>query len=200
VDIMAQAKMNTLHLHLTDDQGFSVQVKKYPDLAVPSDIFVELQNKLQTNVEPTKFYYTQDDIAQLIQYAIRRGVRIIPEFGVPGKLEFTTNGNVLIGHTGAWYKAGIVSKCPSFACSRAWSLTLNPLLEKTYEVIQGVLEEMSVLFPDPYMHLGGDEVWTDCWMEDASARQASVKIFEDRLWPIIAHLPRNKTVIRWEET
>jgi hexosaminidase len=210
---MAAAKMNVLHLHLTDDQGFSVESKRYPNMPTPSDIYVHFEHKLKDKtVETTKYFYTQEELKQLVNYAIRVGVRIIPEFGVPGLCHsLPLLLKPFVGHTGAWFNAGIITNCPKFACSRAWSMVMNPTLEKTYEVIQRILEEMSEVFPDPVMHLGGDEVWPDCWREDQSIwtymrtngipnYDKLLHKFEDRLWSIITSLPQSKKVIRWEET
>jgi len=81
---------------------------------------------------------------------------------------------------------------------------LNIQLERTYEVIKNILTEAAEIFPDPLMHLGGDEVWDTCWREDRSIGTNNyndlLNNFENRLYDIVKKLPGNKTIIRWEET
>ncbi len=134
LDGMAAVKLNVLHLHLTDDQGFRVESKVYPQ-------FHEKASEGQ--------YFTQTQIKEIIAYAGERGIRVVPEFDVPG-------------HATSWVVA-----FPELASgpgpyrlennSGIFDPTLDPTNEKTYEVLQGLFAEMAQLFPDTYFHIGGDE-------------------------------------------
>lgn len=137
---MVRYKYNTLQLHLTDDQGWRVEIKEYPGLV-------------------GKDYYTQEQLADLIQYAAKRHVEIVPELDIPG-------------HTVA-----ILATYPELGCTHTDTLpkivgkTLDLMLcannEKVYTVYRNIIKEISELFPSRYIHLGGDEAvveknWTKC--------------------------------------
>jgi hexosaminidase len=138
IDGMAAVKMNVLHLHLSDDQGFRVESKKFPKLH-------ELGSDGQ--------YYTQSELRELIAYAHDRGIRVVPEFDTPG-------------HSGSWFVAypelastpGIYKIDPG----APYSVT-DPTQERTYKFLDKFIGEMSKLFPDEYFHIGGDEVDGKPW-------------------------------------
>ncbi len=132
---MAAVKMNVFHWHLTDDQGFRVEIKsrpKFHELASDGD------------------YYTQKEIVDLVQFAADLGIRVVPEFDVPA-------------HATSWLVAypEIGSKeNHTYSIERnsgIFNPTLDPTNPKTYEIIADVFAEMAVLFPDAYFHIGGDE-------------------------------------------
>jgi len=135
IDGLAAVKMNVLHWHLSDDQGFRVESKRYP----------LLQRKGSDGL-----YYTQDEIRDVIAYARNRGVRIVPEFDMPG-------------HATSWF-AGY----PNLASGKGpynivrepgiLTATMDPTKEYTYKFLDGFIGEMARLFPDAYFHIGGDEV------------------------------------------
>ncbi len=136
IDGMAAVKMNVLHLHLTDDQGFRVESKSYP-------ILHEKGSDGQ--------YFTQIELRTIVQYAADRGIRVVPEFDVPG-------------HASSWLAAmpelGSVKGKKSYEIERnagVFDPTLDPTNEKTYEVLAAVFKEMAEIFPDEYFHIGGDE-------------------------------------------
>ena len=144
IDGMAAVKLNVLHLHLSDDEGFRVQSKRCPRL---------------TEFASDGLFYTQDQIRQLIAYARDRGVRIVPEFDVPG-------------HAVSWlvaYPQLSSGPAPS-GLVRSEHDTLRPPLDptnpETYKVIDRVFGEMEKLFPDAYFHIGGDEVDGKYWDKD----------------------------------
>jgi hexosaminidase len=141
LDGMVAVKLNVLHLHLSDDQGFRVESKNFP--------------KLQ-EMGSDGNYYTQAQINDIIKYANERGIRVYPEFDMPG-------------HTTSWFvgypqyaslppgKDGAPAK---YSIERRWGVfnpTFNPTLDKTYEFLDKFFKEMSALFPDEYIHVGGDE-------------------------------------------
>jgi len=144
LDAMAAVKLNVFHWHLTDDQGFRVEVKSYPK-------FQELASK--------GLFYTQEEIIDLVQYADNLGIRVVPEFDIPA-------------HATAWLVAypEIGSKeNESYTIeinAGIFNPTLDPTNKKTYEIIDAVFTEMSALFPDSYFHIGGDENAGKHWNEN----------------------------------
>jgi hexosaminidase len=134
LDGMAAVKMNVLHWHLTEDQGFRVETKKYPEL--------HLQGS-------DGDFYTQNEIKEIINYAADRGIRVMPEFDMPG-------------HATAWVVSHpeIASAPGPYTIERRPGIfdpTLDPTNEQTYKLLEGFFSEMTALFPDKYMHIGGDE-------------------------------------------
>jgi hexosaminidase len=134
LDAMAAVKLNVLHWHLTEDQGFRVESKKFPKLhSLGSD----------------GLYYSQDQVREIIAYAADRGIRVIPEFDIPGHSTSWLVGYPELGSAPGPYKiergAGIFEPA------------LDPTREQTYKFLDGFLGEMAALFPDAYMHIGGDE-------------------------------------------
>jgi hexosaminidase len=146
VDGMAAVKLNILHMHLSDDEGFRVESKKAPKL---------------TEKASDGLFYTQEQVKQLIAYARERGVRVVPEFDVPG-------------HAVAWLTAypELASGAAPAGLVRNETDTVRPPLdptnEETYKLLDKVFGEMEGLFPDRYFHIGGDEVDGKYW--DSSER------------------------------
>ena len=143
LDAMASVKLNVFHWHLTDDQGFRVEVKSRPKLH-------ELGSDRQ--------YYTHHQIKEVVAYAANLGIRVIPEFDVPG-------------HASSWLKAypEIASKDTIYSIERYAGIfdpTLDPTNDKTYEILYDVFSEISPLFPDKYFHIGGDENEGKHWDEN----------------------------------
>ena len=139
VDGLAMLKMNVLHLHLSDDQGFRFPSKGYPKLVSPD-------------------HYSLEELAALVAYAGARGVRIVPELDMPG-------------HVTSWLVA--YPQWGSEACEPSQRFgvhkgCLNPLNDAVYQGIETLLEELAEVFPDDYVHVGGDEVSPDWWQRDAT--------------------------------
>ncbi len=135
LDAMAAVKLNVFHWHLTDDQGFRVEIKSYPKLhQMGSD----------------GLFYTQLEIQEIVQYASGLGIRVIPEFDVPAHATAWLTGYPEIGS-----KKDTVYSIEKNA--GIFNPTLDPTNPKTYEIIDAVFTEMSGLFPDNYFHIGGDE-------------------------------------------
>ncbi len=135
LDGMSAVKLNVLHWHLSDDQGFRVECRTWPRL-----------HKLGSD----GLYYTQDQIRDVIAYAADRGIRVMPEFDIPG-------------HSTSWLAAypEYAGSAGPFSIERKFGIfdpTFNPALEKTYAFLDAFIKEMAALFPDPYFHIGGDEV------------------------------------------
>ncbi|HPF51256.1 MAG TPA: beta-N-acetylhexosaminidase [Draconibacterium sp.] len=186
LDAMAAVKMNTFHWHLSDDQGFRVESFVFPGL--------------QEQGSDGK-YYTQDEIKEVIAFAAERGIRVIPEFDIPG-------------HSKSWQIAyselGTDQRQMSLKNTggEMFSPPLDPTNEKVYEFLDRFIEEMGALFPDPYFHIGGDEVDSKYWdnneriqtfmhehnLADAHALQA---YFNKRVQPILEK--HGKKMVGWQE-
>jgi hexosaminidase len=135
LDGMEAVKMNVLHLHLSDNQGFRVESRKFP--------------KLQ-GMGSDGLFYTQEEIRDLIDYARDRAIRVVPEFDMPG-------------HSTSWFVGypELASGSGPYELERKWGVfdpAMDPTNEKTYKFLNEFLAEMAKLFPDQYLHIGGDEV------------------------------------------
>lgn len=158
IDQLARLKMNVLHLHLCDDQGFRVQIDKYPQLNQIGS-YREGTSKRNGTVkfDTTKYggYLTKIDVAYIVDYARRRNVDIIPEIDIPG-------------HTVA-----MIASCPQLSCkgeqvpvSTRWGISKTILCagkQSTYQFLYDVLDEVCQMFPSRLIHLGGDEAPKDSW-------------------------------------
>lgn len=134
LDAMAAVKLNVMHWHLTEDQGFRIESKKYTKLhQMGSD----------------GLFYTQEEARKIIEYARERGIRVVPEFDMPGHVQAW-----LVGHPELAAAPG------PHTISRRWGImdaAFDPTKEEVYKLLDGFLGEMAKLFPDAYMHIGGDE-------------------------------------------
>jgi hexosaminidase len=185
LDAMAAVKLNVFHWHLSDDQGFRVESKRFP--------------KLQQMGSDGKFY-TQEEIRHIVAYARDRGIRVIPEFDVPGHTTSWLVGYPNLGLSPGPYEIG-----------RRWGVydtTMDPTKEETFRFLDTFFGEMAPLFPDPYFHIGGDEVRETAWKDVASiqafARQHNLKgshelqaNFNRRLHAILKKY--GKTMVGWDE-
>ncbi len=134
LDAMAAVKMNVLHWHLTEDQGFRVETKKLPEL--------HLQGSDGN-------FYTQEQVREIIRYAADRGIRVMPEFDMPGHATAWVVSHPEIASLPGPYK---IERRPGI-----FDPTLDPTNEATYKLLEVFFKEMAALFPDKYMHIGGDE-------------------------------------------
>src|SRR2546422_888898 len=185
LDAMAAVKLNVFHWHLTEDQGFRVESKKFPKLHV---------------LGSDGLFYTQDQVREIIAYARDRGIRVMPEFDIPGHSTSWLVGYPELGSAPGPYKiergAGIFEPA------------LDPTREQTYRFLDTFLGEMAGLFPDAYMHIGGDENEGKQWdrnpqiqafmkekgIKDNHALQA---YFNQRVLKILQK--HHKKMIGWEE-
>lgn len=163
LDIMQFHKMNTLHLHLTDDQGWRIEIKKYPRLTEVGSVRKEtLIGHHHTSNKydgiPHGGYYTQEEIHEIVSYAASKGITIIPEIDLPGHMLAALTAYPELGCTDGpyelWCKWGISDD------------VLCPGKDETFTFIEGVLDEIIELFPSKYIHIGGDECpkvrWEKC--------------------------------------
>jgi hexosaminidase len=185
LNAMAAVKLNVFHWHLSDDQGFRVESKKFP--------------KLQ-QLGSDGHFYTQEQIREVIEFARERGIRVVPEFDIPG-------------HTTALLTAypEFASAAGPYAIERFWGIfqpTMNPAREETYAFLDEFLGEMAGLFRDKYFHIGGDEVDPTQWQKNdaiqAFARKNNLSndtalqtYFTQRVQKILA--AHGKTMIGWDE-
>jgi hexosaminidase len=134
IDGMAAVKLNVLHWHLTEDQGFRVESKRFPRLhTLGSD----------------GLFYTQEEIREVIAYARERGIRVVPEFDMPGHATSWLVGHPELGSAPGPYQ---IERRPGI-----FEPALDPTREEVYEFLDKFLGEMAALFPDAYLHIGGDE-------------------------------------------
>jgi hexosaminidase len=185
LDGMEAVKLNVFHWHLSENQGFRVESHKYPKL-----------HELGSD----GLYYTQDEIRGLIAYARDRGIRVVPEFDMPG-------------HSTAWFVGHpeIASGPGPYQIERKWGIfdpAMDPTNEKTYKFLNDFIAEMAKLFPDAFFHIGGDEVNGKEW--DANpAIQEFKKVhgikdniglqayFSQRVQELV--VKHGKTPIGWDE-
>ncbi|VXD07262.1 Beta-N-acetylhexosaminidase [Enterobacterales bacterium 8AC] len=145
IDGMAAAKLNVFHWHLTDDQGWRFASERYP--------------KLQQLASDGHFY-TREQMQQVVAYATARGIRVVPEIDLPGHAS-----------TIAVAYPELMSAPGPYQMERAWGVhkpTLDPANGEVYQFIDNIVGELVAIFPDPYLHIGGDEVDASQWNESQS--------------------------------
>jgi len=178
-------KLNVFHWHLSENQGFRVESKKFP--------------KLQ-ELGSDGMFYTQDEVRGLIEYARDRGIRVVPEFDMPG-------------HSTAWFVGypELASAPGPYLIERKWGVfdpAMNPTDEKVYKFLDEFIGEMTKLFPDHYFHIGGDEVNGKQWNANpeiqAYMKEHGIKsneelqaYFSQRVQKIVTK--HGKAVIGWDE-
>ena len=161
IDLIAMHNMNVFHWHLTDDQGWRIEVKKYPDLAKIGSVREKTvlgHNSDEFDDTPYGGYYTQEEAREIVKYAADRFITVIPEIDMPGHMIAALAAYPDMGCTGGPYKV-----------SPIWGIMPDVLClgnEKTYQFCEDVLSEMMDIFPSEYIHLGGDETpnvrWKEC--------------------------------------
>ncbi len=185
LDAMAAVKLNVFHWHLSDDQGFRVESKRFPRLQ---------------QLGSDGHFYTQDQVRHIIAYAGDRGIRVVPEFDMPG-------------HTTSWFVGypELASAPGPYSIERRWGIfqpTMDPTREETYKFLDKFLGEMTALFPDRYFHIGGDEVDPTQWKQSQSiqafARERNLETpngllayFSRRVQQILKKY--GKTMVGWDE-
>jgi hexosaminidase len=217
IDRMALYKFNKFHLHLTDDQGWRIEIKKYPDLTTKGawrvfndqdSICIDKAKENPDFALPADFikdtpegkmyggFYTQDDIKELVQYAADRFITIVPEIDMPGHMK------------------AVLNSYPELSCvdgagwGKIFSIPLCPCEESTYQFAENVLSEISELFPGEFVHIGGDEVDKTTWAQSDACRTLIKKeklknvdelqsYFIRRLEKFL--LTKNKKMIGWDE-
>ena len=161
IDLIAMHNMNVFHWHLTDDQGWRIEVKKYPGLAKIGSVREKTVLGHNSDVfddTPYGGYYTQEEAREIVKYAADRFITVIPEIDMPGHMIAALAAYPDMGCTGGPYKV-----------CQIWGVMPDVLClgnEKTYQFCEDVLSEMMDIFPSEYIHLGGDETpnvrWKEC--------------------------------------
>jgi hexosaminidase len=185
LDGMAAVKLNVFHWNLSENQGFRIESKKFP--------------KLQ-EMGSDGLYYTQDEVRDLIAYAHDRGIRVVPEFDMPG-------------HSTAWFVGypELASGPGPYQIERKWGVfdpAMDPTQERTYKFLDALIGEMANLFPDHYFHIGGDEVNGKQWDANPNIQafmhahglktnQDLQAYFNTRVQKIVSK--HGKTMVGWDE-
>ena len=174
IDMMSIHKMNTLHWHLTDDQGWRIEIRKYPRLTEVGSIrkgTVIRKEWGHYDGIPYGGYYTQEQIKDVIDYAAAQGITIIPEIDLPGHMLAALAAYPELGCTGGPYEVW-----------GTWGIADDVLCagnEKTMEFLENVLSEVADLFPSEYVHIGGDECpkvrWEKCPVCQAKIKELGLK-------------------------
>jgi hexosaminidase len=209
IDMLSFLKINTFHWHLVDDQGWRIEIKKYPKLTEIGAWRVNQEHLLWNEVKENKLteksdfggYYTQEEIKEVIEYAALRYINVVPEIELPAHVmsaiaaypELSCKGEqIMVPSGGVWPITEIY--CPG--------------KETTFEFIENVLEEVTALFPSKYVHIGGDEAtktnWKTC--EHCQKRIKDEKLLDEEglqsymIKRVAEYLKiKNRTLIGWDE-
>lgn len=209
LDIMAIHKMNTFHWHLTDDQGWRVEIKRYPKLTEFGSMRKETAiGKGWYDVKydgiPHGGYFTQDEVKEIVAYAASKGITVIPEIDVPAHM------------------LAAVASYPDLCCTGEqhdvwgrWGVSLEILCagkEESFEFLENVLMEIMELFPSEYIHIGGDECpktrWAECPLCQARMKELGIADDEKALVNLQAYVTNRvetflaqhgKRIIGWDE-
>lgn len=207
LDLMAAHKLNVFHFHLTDDQGWRVQIKRYPKLTEIGSWrartkFGHRASPLWDD-KPHGGYYTQDDIREIVAYAAERHITVVPEIDVPGHSQAAIAAYPELGNTD-------VIDTNSLTVWDTWGINPNVLAptDNTLRFYEGVFEELLELFPSEFIHVGGDECLKDQWKQSATAQARIAELGladEDELqsW-FIGHFDkwlsaRGRRLVGWDE-
>jgi hexosaminidase len=210
IDLMATYKMNTFHWHLTDDQGWRIEIKRYPKLTQVGAWRVDQTDKVwgqrpqATEGETPTYggYYTQEQIKEIVRYAAERNITIVPELDVPG------------------HSAAAIAAYPYLSCTQqpqrpmtggnytGMSSNLCPGNDSVFTFLQGVYSEVIDLFPSTYIHVGGDEVdktpWKACPKCQARIKAEGLKNEEELQSYFIRRMEafvisKKRKMIGWDE-
>jgi hexosaminidase len=209
IDVMSAYKINKFHWHLTDDQGWRIEIKKYPNLikkgAWRADrtgiSWWERKPKSPDEATPIGGYYTQDDIREIVKYATTRNVEIIPEIDVPGhSLALITSYPHLACRDDVAFEVATGGPAPHDALCAG--------KETTYEFLNNVFIEVAGLFPSKYIHIGGDECkkadWKLCDLCNKKIAENSLKDVDELQSYFVSRISKQisalgKTLIGWDE-
>ena len=209
LDMMALHNMNQFHFHLSEDQGWRIEIKKYPELteigAYRSGTVIGHNGQIYDTIRHGGFY-TQDELRDLIQYAAERHINIIPEIDLPGHMQAALACYPQLGCSGGPYEVW-----------RRWGVSEDVLCagnEEAMQFVENVLNEVMDVFPSPYIHIGGDECpkvrWEKCPKCQAKIKELGIKAdgkftAEDYLQSYVMNRmakvveARGRRVIGWDE-
>ena len=175
IDLLAAYKFNTFHWHLTDDQGWRIEIKKYPRLTTigsqrAQTVIGNYHDRTPQQYDNTPYggFYTQDQIRDVVKYAADRYITIIPEIEMPGHSEAAL----------AAYPELSCDPSRTYKVSETWGVFYDVYCpsEKTFTFLQDVLTEVMDLFPSKYIHIGGDEVPKNVWKESPFCQKLIKKL------------------------
>jgi hexosaminidase len=204
IDLMAIHKLNTFHWHLTEDQGWRIEIKKYPNLtAIGSKRKNTIKEPYQRNsYEPHEGYYTQEEIREVVAYARKKYITIIPEIETPSHAMAALASYPELGCKGKDYevstKMGVMFEDDDFCAGR----------ESTFTFLENVLDEVMELFPGEYIHIGGDEcpktMWKSCPYCQARIRNENLKDENELQGYFIQRIEKylnkkGRKIIGWDE-
>ncbi|MFC7309848.1 beta-N-acetylhexosaminidase [Streptomyces monticola] len=207
LDLLAAHKLNVFHFHLTDDQGWRIEIKRHPKLTEQASWRSRTKYGHRASPlwedKPHGGYYTQDDIREIVAYAAERHITVVPEIDVPGHSQAAIAAYPELGNTD-------VVDTAALSVWDTWGVNPNVLAptDTVLRFYEGVLEEVLELFPSAFVHIGGDECPKDQWKQSpaAQARIAELGLHgEDELqsW-FIRHFDswlagRGRRLIGWDE-
>ena len=197
IDLLALHNMNRFHWHLTDDQGWRIEIKKWPKLisvgSKRSGTIIGTNSDIDDGI-PYGGYYTQDEAREVVAYAAARHITVIPEIDMPGHMLAALASYPELGCTGGPYQVG-----------HYWGVYKDVLCvsnERVYQFVEDVLTEIMDIFPSEVIHIGGDETPTDKWLQcprcqalqkQLPAPQQTAEDFEpltSKLSPLQAHFTK----------
>ena len=202
IDLMAMHKQNMFHWHLTEDQGWRIEIKKYPRLTEVGAWRPFTADYRDENPDGTPHggFYTQDDVREVVEYARRRFVTVIPEIELPG------------------HASAAIAAYPQLSCNpdaphavaTSWGVKTDVFCPNafTFQFLEDVFTELFDLFPSPYYHIGGDECPKDAWMESdyckALMKVLGITDFHELQTFFVRRMDsflraHGKTVIGWDE-
>ncbi|MEZ4780475.1 MAG: family 20 glycosylhydrolase [Flavobacteriaceae bacterium] len=205
IDALAMLKMNTFHWHLTEDQGWRIEIKKYPKLqevaAYRNETLIDHYNTQPQQFDGEKYggYYTQEDIKDVVAYAQSRFVTVIPEIELPGHSQAAIAAYPELGCTGE--QVEVATKWGIFEdiyCPK----------EETFTFLEDVLDEVMALFPSKYIHIGGDEApktrWKNCDHCQALIKKEGLKDEHELQSYFISRIEKylnskGRQIIGWDE-
>ncbi len=201
IDWMAWHKLNVLHWHLTDDQGWRLQIRRYPKLTAVGAW--RIPASIPGSPSPQRYggYYTQQQVRDIVAFAATRHVQIVPEIDMPGHAQAAL---------AAYPELGAIDGHPALKVSAKWGVHthLFNLEPGTFEFLENVLDEVMQLFPSPYIHIGGDEAVKDEWNSSAAvqarARQLGIadagalqRYFTQKISSYVAR--KGRRAVGWDE-
>lgn len=202
IDLLALHNMNVFHWHLSDDQGWRIEIKKYPLLTTIGSKRTGTVIGFNTMLDDSIAYggfYTQDEAREIVEYARQRYITVVPEIDMPGHMVAALTAYPDLGCTGGPYQVG-----------HRWGIYNDVLClgnEKVYEFCEGVLDEIMQIFPSKLIHIGGDESptvrWTNCPKCQKVATEHNLKpetiqgYFTSRIEKFVNS--RGRSIIGWDE-
>ncbi len=207
IDMLAMHKMNIFHWHLVDDQGWRIEIKKYPKLTEIGARRVDLpwndwQSRDTVGKPIYSGYYTQEDIKEIVAYAQKRSITILPEIEMPGHTLASLAAYPELSCTGGPFTV------PSGGVDIWTNHTYCPGNEKTFEFLEDVLSEIMELFPSKYIHIGGDETtrirWKECPKCQKRMKEENLKDEEELYGYFINRIEKfleskGRILIGWDE-